>query len=163
MPSDTMNPPTTDTVPPAAKAKSEKEFLNRQAEEAVTAMRVSLREFQHKLKHGLSLETAAKDHPWWTVAAGAVAGFATAMAVVPTKRESELKELAELQRALHPSTAESNSDKGDKSRSKVSHTLVKEAFALIRPVAISAISGMVAARQNSEPQPQEATDTSLEG
>lgn len=136
------------------KPKNEQEFLKRQADDAVVAMGSAFREFKQKMKHAVSLETAAKDHPWWTVAAGVVAGFATAVTIVPSKRESELKELAKLQRALHPDAPESSNPAGGNAagsqQSSVGQTLVKEAMALVRPVAMNAISAYIASQKTPE-------------
>jgi len=54
-----------------------------------------------KLGQGVDPKAWAREHPWVTIGAAAVAGFAATAALVPSKEEQALKKLAAIERALN--------------------------------------------------------------
>lgn len=158
--SDTTHAP--NNAPPRTKAgketakshklRSEADYLNQQADAAKIAMGRSFDEFKDKLTTALSLKTAAKDHPWLTVAAGAVAGFAAGAAVTPSKTDSALKRLREIERALRPDApregdeAHNGHDGRPQAGPTMTQTVLKEVFSLVRPLVTSGITAILAAR-----------------
>ena len=131
---------------------TEAAYLQRQADDASKAMGKALGEARKKLMDGLNLHAIAKDHPWATVAAGAVAGFATGAVITPNKRDAALKRLAEIERALHPvpphaapaAYADGNGHAGRQS-SSVLTTILSSAFAMIKPLLLHSLTATMAA------------------
>src|SRR5215469_9916187 len=78
---------------PAAKL-SESQFLAQQAEMARQAMTRSLSEIKTRLGQGADPRAWAKEFPWITVGAPAVAGFVAASTLIPSKDQQALKRLA---------------------------------------------------------------------
>jgi hypothetical protein len=128
------------------------------------AMKKTLREVQGNLTKGLSLQGVAKDHPWMTVAAGAVAGFATGAAITPNKRDAALKRLAEIERALHPAAPPGAAhakgvDGGPQPRSSsFVNTLMHEVFALAKPVLVNGVTAMLAAHTAASEAAEQTTE-----
>jgi len=134
------------------KLNSEAEYLAQQGAAAKVAMGKAFDDLTQHLGNALSLNTAAKDHPWMTVVAGAVVGFATAAVVTPSKTDSALKRLAAIEKALHPdryaqgSANGSTETNGHAPKQTFSQSLVKELFSVLRPLAASGLSAMMAAK-----------------
>lgn len=147
--------------PSAVNPKGEAEFLKRQADQASIAMNRAINEAKAKLAKGLSLNTIAKEYPLATVATGLVAGFVTASAVTPSKRDSALKRLAELERALHPNGAPGgaafNGHASPAGPSMVTSVL-KSAVTLLRPVVMSGVSSYLAAQKAAGDAVDEAVE-----
>jgi len=59
-------------------------------------------EMKARLGQGADPKLWAKEYPWMTVGAAAVAGFLTAYTLIPSKEEQALKRLARIERALNP-------------------------------------------------------------
>ena len=84
-------PPAPDTPP---EKLSEQEYLAQQAESAKLALTGAWQEMKTRLAQGVAPQVWAKEYPWITVGAAAVAGFVAATALVPSKEEQALKKLA---------------------------------------------------------------------
>jgi ElaB/YqjD/DUF883 family membrane-anchored ribosome-binding protein len=152
---------------PGAKPKTESEYLKRQADAASEAMNRSLDDFKSHLTKAMDLKNLTHGHPWFTLAAGAVAGFAAGATIIPSKRQSALKRMAEIEAALnaatvppHPSDANGHSQKP---RSGFSQTLMHELFAIAKPVLTNVIAatiaGQAAARQAVDKTGDDATSS----
>lgn len=141
---------------PAAKL-SEAEFLAQQAHNAQLAMSKALAEFKTRLGQGADPRAWAKEFPWITVGAAAVAGFVTATALIPSKEEQALKKLARIEQALNPPRRESGNGDGEKKKEGGGFvgTLLHEALAMARPLLISLVSGGLGgvAASGLEPDP----------
>jgi hypothetical protein len=148
--------------PSAVNPKGEAEFLKRQADQAAIAMNRAITEAKARLGQGLSLPTIARDYPLATVAAGLVAGFVTASAITPSKRDSALKRLAEIERALHPEGTGPASVNGHAKPAGPSFatTALKEVFSLVRPMLASGLSAMVAAHHAADKAADDAVEKS---
>jgi hypothetical protein len=155
----------TSTPPPDAKPESlsESEYLQQQAADARAAMGRALQEVKDRLLHGADPKLWAKQYPWITVGAAAVAGFAAAATLIPSKEEQALKKLAKIERALHPPPPppRKHEDDGDghhEEKPGVMGALVRELIGTIRPALISMLTAGVtgAAVKPSESEMEQA-------
>jgi hypothetical protein len=142
--------------------RSETEYLAQQAQEAKQAMSKAFGEFTQKLGHSVSLNTAANNHPWLTVAAGAVAGFATAAVITPSKTDSALKRLRDIEKALRPPPVappppvdDPDAPQSKAASSGMGQNLMKELFSLARPLVSSGISALLAAKHAAKETSEE--------
>ena len=128
---------------PAAKL-SESEFLAQQAEMARTAMMRSLSEIKTRLAQGADPKAWAREFPWITVGAAAVAGFAAAATLIPSKEDQALKRLAKIERALNPCPPRHESSNGDgekKAGGGILGNILHEALSMARPLLVGLLSG----------------------
>lgn len=152
------------SAPSAIMPGSEGEYLQQQADLAMRATKKALGEAKANLARGLRLETVAREHPWVTVAAGALAGFATGAIVTPNKRDVALKRLAEIERALHPlppsvASAHAATDGRSAKGSGITGTLVSQLFALAKPVLLNGITAMMAAQTAASAASEQTAQT----
>lgn len=103
-----------------------------------------------RLGQGLAPQAWAKEYPWITVGAAAVAGFVAASTLIPSKEEQALKKLAAIERALNPAPpkpehSDANGSGKPEGRSMLS-TILHEVLAVARPAIVSlmtaGLSGM---------------------
>ncbi|HEV7302001.1 MAG TPA: hypothetical protein VGN72_21880 [Tepidisphaeraceae bacterium] len=146
---------------------TEAQYLQRQADDASKAMGKTLDEARQRLMKGLNVHAVAKDHPWATVAAGAVAGFATGAVITPNKRDAALKRLAEIERALHPvpphATTAAYADgnghaAGHGKMASILTTVLGSAFTMIKPLLLHSLTATMAAHTAAN----EAAETTQE-
>ncbi|HWE92798.1 MAG TPA: hypothetical protein VG269_02385 [Tepidisphaeraceae bacterium] len=137
---------------------SEAEYLAQQAASAQAAMTDALKEMGKDFARTADPRLWAKTHPWATLASAAVAGFAAAAAVVPSKEQQALNKLAAIERALYAhngSKAAAQDGKEDghdegKNKGGFVAVLLREVFGALRPALMSLISaGMASAAQGA--------------
>ena len=111
-----------------------------------------------RLGQGAAPAAWAKEYPWITVGAAAVAGFIATAAIVPSKEQQALKKLASIERALnpHPPKAEPASDHSDGKQESPSiwATILREVLALARPI----LTGLVSANLGGMPRDPQAAE-----
>lgn len=101
-----------------------------------------------RLREGVDPKLWAKEYPWITVGAAAVAGFLTAYTLIPSKEEQALKKLAKIERALHPPPprreehANGDADKGP--HGGMLSTMLHEALGIVRPALVSLLTANLA-------------------
>lgn len=104
-----------------------------------------------------------KSHPWITLTSAAVAGFAAAATVVPSKEQQARHKLHAMERAMHRAKAaeassNGNGHDGNEKRGFIA-MILHELFQAIKPAVISLISTHFAppTAAPEEPETQEAT------
>jgi hypothetical protein len=137
------------TTPPSARGSenpaslSEAEFLQREAARARAAIGEAIGELQRNLKATADPKILTRDHPWIAISTAAVAGFAAALTLIPSKEQQALRALAELERARHapPPPADRKSDNGavngaakDEARAGFLGIIIAELLKTIRPL-----------------------------
>lgn len=100
-------------------------------------------EMKARLGQGADPRMWAKEYPWMTIGAAAVAGFLTAYTLVPSKEEQALKKLSKIERALnaapvHPTPV--NGDGNKKQEGGMLSTILHEALGVVRPALISLLT-----------------------
>jgi ElaB/YqjD/DUF883 family membrane-anchored ribosome-binding protein len=132
--------------------QSESQFLADQAKQAKAALSEVLSDLTHGVLHTADPRQLTHDHPWSAVGAAAVAGFAAAWLLVPSKEDQAIKKLAKIERALFPREEKKDHDhEKDSSRDeKKSHSffsgLASEVFKTLRPALLSAMSAGITAK-----------------
>lgn len=109
-----------------------------------------------RLAQGVAPQVWAKEYPWITVGAAAVAGFVAATALVPSKEEQALKKLAAIERALNPAPPREDHSNGDgkKESGGLLGSVLREVVRVAQPVLMSMLAGGVApGMQGAGPQP----------
>ncbi len=140
------------TEPPATPEK-ESEFLSRQALDARAAIARTVERLQANLAEGADPREWTRRYPRISVGAAAIAGFAAAWALVPSKEEQALKHLEKIRRAMTPpvespeeDAAAANGDPSHRARGgKFAGMLVKELLHLVRPALMSLFKAGLAA------------------
>jgi ElaB/YqjD/DUF883 family membrane-anchored ribosome-binding protein len=91
---------------------SEAEFLRQEAARAQAAIGEAIGDLRRNLKATADPKILTRDHPWIAISTAAVAGFAAALTLTPTKEQQALRALAELERARHapPQSSDPASD-----------------------------------------------------
>src|SRR4051812_5382774 len=79
---------------------SEAKYLAREAERASAAMRESLKSAFKEVGHGVDPRAWTHEHPWWSMGAAVVAGFAAAHVIVPSQEEQLLKRMKKIEEAI---------------------------------------------------------------
>ncbi|HEY2588322.1 MAG TPA: hypothetical protein VGI81_21460 [Tepidisphaeraceae bacterium] len=150
---------TSETKPPAPHTPpeklSEQEFLAQQAESAKLAMGKAWQEMKTRLGQGVAPQVWAKEYPWITVGAAAVAGFVAAATLIPSKEEQALKKLAAIERALNPPPRREDHLNGDgkKEGGGFLGSMLREAIRVAQPVLMSMLTGgMASGMQGMPPQ-----------
>jgi hypothetical protein len=147
-------------VPP--EKLSESEYLAQQAEAAKRAMAQVWSQVKGHLAQGAAPQAWAREFPWITVGAAAVAGFVAASALIPSKEEQALKKLAAIERALNPAPprtehADGNGH-GKKESGSMLSTILHEVLAVARPAIVSLMTAGLtgamppAAEDQAEPE-----------
>lgn len=108
-----------------------------------------------RLGQGVAPQAWAKEYPWITVGAAAVAGFVAAAALIPSKEEQALKKLASIERALNPPPPREDHSNGDgkKEGGGLLGSILREAIRVGQPVLMSMLTGGTApGMQGMSPQ-----------
>ena len=138
-------PPPPNTPP---EKLSEADYLAQQAQNAQLALSRAFGEVSQRLREGVDPKLWAKEYPWMTVGAAAVAGFLTAYTLIPSKEEQALKKLAKIERALNPPPPRreehTNGDAEKDQRGGMLATMLHEALAVVRPALVSLITANLA-------------------
>lgn len=125
-------------------------------------------EMKARLGQGTNPAAWAHEYPWITVGAAAVAGFAAAATLVPSKEQQALKRLARIERALHPPAPRADHGNGNGDSKKEEHggmlsTILHEAIAVLRPALVSLMTAGLAANPAAQQgEVQAASDASDE-
>lgn len=146
-------PPSPETPP---EKLSESEYLAQQAEAARLAMTHAWSQLKARLGQGVAPQAWAKEYPWITVGAAAVAGFVATAALVPSKEEQALKKLAAIERALNPAPPrkeEHSNGNGSKGGQGLMGTILHEVLNIAKPVLLSMMSAGVGAATEAATQP----------
>jgi hypothetical protein len=101
----------------------------------------------------------AREYPWASVGAAAVAGFVAANVLIPSKEDQALKKLARLERALSsppPPVIDGSTPDKDPAKHGVLYGLLNQALKAVQPAIISAITAHVAKNEPSNGQPHPA-------
>ena len=106
-------------------------------------------EMKARFGQGVDPKLWAKEYPWMTIGAAAVAGFLAAYTLVPSKEEQALKRLARIERALNPprSRHEDHSngdDKKEDGKGGMLSTILHEALGVVRPALVSLLTANLA-------------------
>lgn len=141
--------------PPTEKSTtnvSEADYLAQQADAAKDALSATLGQIKTRLGQSADVRLWTKEHPWISLATAAVAGFAAASTLVPSKEQQALKKLAAIEEALREPRREKASSNGeDKDGSSKSHgivaTILREAIAVLRPMLMSMLTAGLGAQQ----------------
>ena len=88
-------------------------------------------------------------HPWATLGAAAVAGFAAAATVVPSKEQQALRKLQALEEALEDRANPDRRDGG--SRRSAMAGLGGLVYRILQPMVISTLTGFVSGKAAAEP------------
>ena len=88
-------------------------------------------------------------HPWATLGVAAVAGFATAATVVPSKEQQALRKLRELEEALE--RKEHPERDGTGRRKSALGGLGGFVYRIIQPMVISTLTGFLSGKAAAEP------------
>lgn len=117
-------------------------------------MQAALKEVVARLGQGTNPVDWAKQYPWATVGASAVAGFVAASLLVPSKEQQALHKLAAIERALNPhppqqAQVHSPTDASPEAQSYRAPSgflslVAREAIGAIKPVLISMLTAQVA-------------------
>ena len=81
---------------------SEADYLTQQAEDAKAAIARTFTAIAQGLGQGVNPLQWARQYPWATLGASAVAGFVAASLLIPSKEDQALRKLAAIERALNP-------------------------------------------------------------
>jgi hypothetical protein len=139
---------------------TESQYLARQQQDAKAAISRTAKELQQELLRSADPRAWMLTHPWATLGAAVVAGFAAASVATPTKEEQALSRLAKLEAALndrngHDSDNHSDGHSRDKKPSPLSK-LSGILFQIVQPVVASAVAGITANMTNqSNPSDQQ--------
>jgi hypothetical protein len=148
--------------------ETEAQYLQRQAEDAKAALSQAAQDLTRVLSQGLDPRGLTKDHPWATMAGAAVAGFAAAALLVPTKEDQALKRLAAIERALSPQGQkphqggthhEDGEDGGAKQFAKGQSGFLgglgRQVLEAVKPAIMSALTAGITAKAAQPDQPQQ--------
>lgn len=121
----------------------------------------ALEQIKTRLGQGVSPRAWAKDYPWITVGAAAVAGFVAATTLIPSKEEQALRKLAAIERALNPAPPKAeHSDSnghGKKDTPSMMSTILHELLAIARPAIVSMMTAGLGGAMQPEPPQQPGT------
>jgi len=107
-------------------------------------------EMKARLGQGADPKLWAKEYPWMTVGAAAVAGFLTAYTLIPSKEEQALKRLARIERALNPPRPRhedhpsNGNEKKEEAQGGMLSTILHEALGVVRPALVSLLTANLA-------------------
>ncbi len=137
----------------ADESLSEAQLLQREADRAKAAISHALAELGQSLKATADPHVLTRDHPWLAISTAAVAGFAAAVTMIPSREQQALRALAELERARNappPSApASSGSDKAAAAEGSFLGSIAAEALKAIRPLLTSLLSAGISRAVNA--------------
>jgi hypothetical protein len=145
---------------PSSAGKSEAEFLKEEASNAQAAIKRALAELRNNLNSTVDPKLLTRDHPWIALSTVAVAGFAAAVTLTPSKQQQAMRALVEWERARHPVPPES--DKKAMPTSEPHHQgiiqlIVSEAAKAIRPLLVALVTAGI--NRMNDAAGKGATDT----
>jgi hypothetical protein len=146
-----------------AKSLTESQVLTREQHDAKAAVSKTVKELKAELLRSADPRAWMLTHPWATLSAAVVAGFAAASVATPTKEDQALHRLAKLEAALNQN-GDSSDNHDDKTRDKKPSSLSKLSgilFQIAQPILASAIAG-VTAKMTADPDQQEPPTTAPE-
>jgi len=158
--------PTTETVAQqereheAAEQMSEADFLAEQAKAAKEAVARTAQELIGKLGQNADPRELTKQHPWASVAAAVVGGFAAAALTVPSKEQQAMRRLSRLERTLnmHHDQEPAEEDRGARNyasgRSSFWGGLAQQVLEAVKPALLSALTAGIAAK-GAKPDPED--------
>src|SRR5690348_16195859 len=128
---------------------SEADYLAQQAHNAQLAMSKAFAEMKARLGQGVDPKLWAKEYPWMTIGAAAVAGFLAAYTLIPSKEEQALKRLARIERALNPPRSRheehsNGNEKKEEGGGGMLSTILHEALGVVRPALVSLLTANLA-------------------
>jgi len=138
--------PVATAPPPRAASKSEADYLKEQAANAKAALKQTLGEIAGGFGTGVSPAKWTEEHPWAMLAGATVAGFTAACVAVPSKQQSALNRLRDLEAALRPPPEKHHESNGKKSEKK-------GIVAIIVAELIRAATGIVTSMLKATPMP----------
>jgi hypothetical protein len=124
----------------------------------MAALKRTFTQMKGQLAEGANPVEWAREYPWITLGASAVAGFVATSMLVPSKEEQALRKLAKIERALHPERHHRESAKHEDSNGdgKPDHEeagghgmmgmLARELIKTFRPALVSLITAGVAGK-----------------
>ncbi len=137
-------------APKAPAPHSESAFLQQQADHAKAALAEALGALKHDLAHGGDPRAWVRSHPWATLAATAVAGFAATSVAVPSKEQQAIARLRALERAIHGENGGSrqSSPAGDNKPAETLGTVVtREVIGMVRPIVLTLLTNLLSGNQ----------------
>lgn len=113
-------------------------------------------EAKSQLGEGVNPVAWAREFPWVTVGAAAVAGFTAAATLIPSREQQALRRLARIERALNPAPPKPQQSNGDgkKEHGGILGTILHEVLAVVRPALVGLITAGMAGRQSPPPDGQ---------
>jgi len=107
------------------------------------------------LQQGVNPAEWTRDYPWIALVSATAAGFVAGTAIVPSKRQQMLRQLAELERALNPSPPtppppppDGTSDNAP--RSRLWFDLAGQLVRIAAPILGRAVAAALAAERNPQ-------------
>ena len=140
-----------------AESLSEAEFLQREADRARAAIGQAFSDLGQSLKATADPHVLTRDHPWLAISTAAVAGFAAAITMIPSREQQALRALAELERARHtppPAPLPASSSASDKTAAAtggIFGSIAAEAAKAIRPLLTALLSAGISRAVNAGP------------
>lgn len=150
-------PPPPPDVPPAE--LTEAEYLAQQSAAAKEAVSRVVGELRQRIAEGANPLEWCRAYPWATLGAAAVAAFAAAAMLIPSKEQQALRRLAAIERALNPDPPRRAAEPQD----GVDHHarggsflggLAKELIGAVKPAVVSLLSAHLGAKA-AQPSPQD--------
>jgi hypothetical protein len=148
-------PPSAPTAAANPADLSEAQFLEQQAALARAAIANTFKRFTQDLGQGANPVEWAREYPWTSMGAAAVAGFVAANMLIPSKEDQALKKLAKLERALNsppPPVIDTATTDKEPAKHGVLYGLLNQALKAIQPAIISAITAHVAKNEPTNGQ-----------
>ena len=136
---------------------SESEYLEKQATAAKEAIAATLSDIKGRLGETVDVKLWTRQHPWLMLASAAVAGFASASTLVPSKEQQALRKLASIEEALREPRHEEKRKDSENGKSKdhgIIGTIVREAIAALRPLLVTFLSSSLNNRMPPADGPQ---------
>jgi hypothetical protein len=128
---------------------TEAQYLAKQQADAQKAITRTLAQLKLDLVKTADPRAWMNVHPWATLGAAAVAGFAAAATVVPSKEQQALKKLRELEEALE---AREHPERDGNGRKKSTMSGIGGmVFRIIQPMIISTLTGFLSGKAAAEP------------
>src|SRR5687767_7894931 len=146
-------------APPSAKTLSkqpatplsEAEFLVKQQADAKKAISRTVDELKRDLVKAADPRAWMQVHPWATLVATTVAGFAAAAATIPSKEQQALSRLEKIEEALDAAERGRVDGDGHARKSSKRGALGGYAFRLLQPMIISTLTGFISGKAAAEP------------
>ena len=149
--------PTDTTQAPADAKLSESDFLKEESERAREAINKTVVDMKAALGRAADPHRLTHDHPFIAVGAAAVAGFAAAATLVPSRQQQAMRTLAAIEKALKQPAADPA--KADEKKEVAAGgwigIVLAEVMKLLRPLLTTLISSSLSG-MNSTPNDGDA-------